>query len=138
MVAQIVSNLHDKMSLMWGSSKDFDKESMILIDAAFLAKWPKLRHEKQQRAINEQLSFLSLPTVRPSFTMITWNINSLRKRYSLMQTIITEHLPDILFLQETKLTDEDFDKLVMGRRAFTFENFTAVGLHSDEFIKIIK
>ena len=93
---------------------------MILIDAAFLAKWPKLRHEKQQRAINEQLSFLSLPTVRPLFTMITWNINSLRKRYSLMQTIITEHLPDILFLQETKLTNEDFDKLVIPRQYYAY------------------
>ena len=61
---------------MWGSSKDFDKESMILIDAAFLAKWSKLRHEIQQRVINEQLSFLSLPTVRPLFIIITWNINS--------------------------------------------------------------
>jgi exodeoxyribonuclease-3 len=105
---------------MWESSKDFDKESMVLIDAEFLNKWPKLRHEKQQRAIREQLSFLSLPTTRPVFTMITWNVNFLRKRFSLMQTVITEHMPDILFLQETKLADEAFDKLALPRQYYAY------------------
>ena len=37
-----------------------------------------------------------------------------------MQTIITEHLPDILFLQETKLMDEDFDKLVIPRQYYAY------------------
>ena len=43
--------------------------------------------------------------------IITWNINSLRKRFSLMTALIAHEQPDVLLLQETKVIDSEFDKL---------------------------
>ena len=51
-----------------------------------------------------------------------------------MQTVITEHLPDILFLQETKLTDEAFDKLVVPWQYYAYrtgqKQFNGVAAYS--------
>jgi exodeoxyribonuclease-3 len=40
--------------------------------------------------------------------LVTWNINSLRARLDLAERFIAAHDPDILCLQETKVTDELF------------------------------
>ena len=51
-----------------------------------------------------------------------------------MQSVITTHLPDILFLQETKLTDEAFDKLVVPRQYYAYrtcqKQFNSVAAYS--------
>ena len=51
-----------------------------------------------------------------------------------MQSVITEHLPDIFFLQETKLTDEAFDKLVVPRQYYAYragqKQFNGVAAYS--------
>ncbi|MFO1242296.1 MAG: exodeoxyribonuclease III [Rickettsiales bacterium] len=54
----------------------------------------------------------------------TWNINSVRLRMPLVKKLAKEHAPDILCLQETKVTDElfpesDLDKLGFKHRFFS-------------------
>jgi exodeoxyribonuclease-3 len=43
-----------------------------------------------------------------SFTVATWNINSVRLRLPLVERFLLEHRPDVLCLQETKCPDELF------------------------------
>src|SRR5437868_11949107 len=38
----------------------------------------------------------------------TWNVNSIRKRLPLVLEWATQHRPDVLCLQETKVQDSDF------------------------------
>lgn len=40
--------------------------------------------------------------------IITWNVNSVRKRLPLIMDLLTEEQPDFLFLQETKVVNESF------------------------------
>jgi exodeoxyribonuclease-3 len=40
--------------------------------------------------------------------IISWNVNSIRIRINLLSKLINEQNPDIICLQETKATDEDF------------------------------
>lgn len=42
------------------------------------------------------------------FKIATWNVNSLRVRLTQVLSWLTEHQPDVLALQETKVIDEDF------------------------------
>ena len=47
-------------------------------------------------------------TVRRSFRVATWNINSLRLRLPLLRTLISALDPDVICLQETKVPDALF------------------------------
>lgn len=49
----------------------------------------------------------------------TWNVNSLRVRLAHVLAWLEEHQPDVLALQETKVTDDKFP----------LEEFTALGYH---------
>jgi exodeoxyribonuclease-3 len=40
--------------------------------------------------------------------IVTWNVNSLRARVERVEQWMTEHKPDVLLLQETKCSDENF------------------------------
>jgi exodeoxyribonuclease III len=40
--------------------------------------------------------------------IITWNINSVRKRLDLLKALLEREKPDVICLQETKVQDEDF------------------------------
>ncbi len=42
--------------------------------------------------------------------IISWNINSLRARLDLLSELIKAEAPDVVLLQETKVTDQDFPK----------------------------
>jgi len=53
------------------------------------------------------------------FTIATWNINSLRLRQSLLDTLIAELRPDVLCLQETKVPDELFPEFLAENTGFT-------------------
>src|SRR5579863_2785921 len=44
----------------------------------------------------------------PSIKIATWNINSVRLRIDLVTKFLTAYEPDLLCLQETKVTDELF------------------------------
>lgn len=43
-----------------------------------------------------------------TFTIATWNINSVRLRMPLVERLLREHAPDVLCLQETKVPDDLF------------------------------
>ena len=43
-----------------------------------------------------------------SFSIATWNINSVRLRMPLVEQLLAEHAPDVLCLQETKVPDNLF------------------------------
>ena len=40
--------------------------------------------------------------------IITWNINSVRKRLDLLKDLLDREKPDVICLQETKVQDADF------------------------------
>jgi exodeoxyribonuclease-3 len=42
------------------------------------------------------------------FSVVTWNINSVRLRIELVERYLKEHAPDVLCLQETKCPDANF------------------------------
>lgn len=42
------------------------------------------------------------------FTVVTWNINSVRLRIDLVRRFLADHAPDVLCLQETKCRDAEF------------------------------
>ncbi|HJM73930.1 MAG TPA: endonuclease/exonuclease/phosphatase family protein, partial [Acidimicrobiales bacterium] len=52
--------------------------------------------------------------------IVTWNVNSLKARIERVEAWITAVAPDVLCLQETKMTDE----------AFPHDRFTALGYQS--------
>jgi exodeoxyribonuclease III len=43
-----------------------------------------------------------------SFSIATWNINSVRLRLPIVERLLTEYAPDVLCLQETKCPDDQF------------------------------
>ena len=53
----------------------------------------------------------------------TWNVNSVRQRLPRLLPWLDERRPDVVCLQETKLTDAAFDELLgeeLGRRGYAF------------------
>ncbi|MGO7778480.1 endonuclease/exonuclease/phosphatase family protein, partial [Rhizobium johnstonii] len=42
------------------------------------------------------------------FSITTWNINSVRLRMPIVEQLVLKHRPDILCLQETKVTNDLF------------------------------
>ncbi len=54
-----------------------------------------------------------------SYTLATWNVNSLRVRLEQVLAWLQEHKPDVLVLQEIKMTNE----------MFPLETFTNLGYH---------
>ena len=78
-------------------------------------EWPMIRHEQQTRKLQANLNSITLRSlnirVNNGLKIITWNINSLRKRYPLLTALIAHEQPDILLLQETKVIEAEFDKL---------------------------
>lgn len=50
--------------------------------------------------------------------IVSFNVNSIRKRFHQLEAVLDKHSPEIVALQETKVSDEDFP----------FEDFKALGL----------
>jgi exodeoxyribonuclease-3 len=40
--------------------------------------------------------------------LVTWNVNSIRQRLERLLALLARHVPDVVCLQETKVTDADF------------------------------
>ena len=49
-----------------------------------------------------------MPAMATSFTVASWNINSVRFRMDIVERFLREAAPDVLCLQETKVVDGDF------------------------------
>jgi len=60
--------------------------------------------------------------------LVTWNINSVRARLAPIETFIKTHDPDILCLQETKATDNDFPLKFFLKQGF--EHYEIAGQKS--------
>jgi exodeoxyribonuclease-3 len=60
----------------------------------------------------------NIKTRNPHLSIVTWNVNSLRKRYDMVMAFIQIEKPSVLFLQETKMEDSEFDKLVFPPHYF--------------------
>jgi exodeoxyribonuclease-3 len=54
----------------------------------------------------------------PRLTIATWNINSLRLRKSLLDTLISQLAPDVICLQETKVPDALFPEDIAAATGF--------------------
>jgi len=52
--------------------------------------------------------------------IISWNINSLRLRLSLLKKFIKENCPDIICLQEIKVSNDDFPYLEVSSLGYDF------------------
>lgn len=52
--------------------------------------------------------------------IVTWNVNSLRARLPRVQELLEQHVPDVVLLQETKVSPE----------AFPHEELAALGYHA--------
>lgn len=50
--------------------------------------------------------------------VITWNVNSLRSRLPRLLALLERECPDIVCLQETKLSDLDFPLLALGQAGY--------------------
>ena len=53
-----------------------------------------------------------------SFTLATWNINSVRLRIKLVLRFLRQVAPDVLCLQETKTVDEHFPRAAFEKAGF--------------------
>lgn len=57
---------------------------------------------------SDHLTLQDAPSPPERLTVVTWNVNSIRSRFPLLEAFLREHAPDILCLQETKTTDDRF------------------------------
>jgi exodeoxyribonuclease III len=55
--------------------------------------------------------------------IVTWNVNSIRQRMPRLLALLDRHDPDVVCLQETKLTDD----------AFPFDEVMAAGYHASSY-----
>lgn len=55
----------------------------------------------------------------PGFSLLTWNVNSIRARLDPTLTYIDEHEPDIVCLQETKVEDKVFPRVPFMELGYT-------------------
>ena len=59
----------------------------------------------------------------------SWNINSVRARMPLVERLITEHQPDILCLQETKVLDNIFPPDLFERHGYLHRQLNGQRMH---------
>ena len=60
-----------------------------------------------------------------TFSVATWNINSVRLRMPLVEQFLSDYQPDVLCLQETKCPDDQFPS--KGFRALGYEHIAISG-----------
>jgi exodeoxyribonuclease-3 len=59
----------------------------------------------------------------PGMKITTWNVNSLRARLTHVLDFVREHRPDVLCLQETKVTDDQFPREVLEDEGYDLTFF---------------
>ncbi len=58
-----------------------------------------------------------VPTTVGAMRVVTWNVNSVKQRMPRLLPWLDQRQPDVLCMQETKLTDEAFARLLAGELA---------------------
>ena len=66
---------------------------------------------------------MSLVQNRSQLKITTWNINSVRKRIELIKIFIKDFAPDILLLQETKVSNELFPYQIFQEIGYSFTHY---------------
>lgn len=64
-----------------------------------------------------------------SLKIVSWNINSVRYRLDLVERFIKEYAPDILCLQETKVTDDAFPEGPFRQMGYNFQLLNGQPMH---------
>lgn len=64
-----------------------------------------------------------------TFTIASWNINSVRARMPIVERLLVEHSPDILCLQETKATDDVFPTEMFERHGYRHRRLRGQKMH---------
>ena len=59
----------------------------------------------------------------------SWNINSVRARIGIVERFLTEHAPDVLCLQETKVIDGDFPHAMFERLGYVHRRLNGQRMH---------
>ena len=59
----------------------------------------------------------------------TWNINSVRFRLDIVERFLTEHAPDVLCLQETKVIDADFPHAMFEALGYRYRLLNGQKMH---------
>jgi exodeoxyribonuclease-3 len=67
--------------------------------------------------------------VSKTFTIASWNINSVRARLPIVERLLREHKPDVLCLQETKATDDVFPAEFFARLGFKHRYLRGQKMH---------
>jgi exodeoxyribonuclease-3 len=67
--------------------------------------------------------------VSKKLKIASWNINSVRARTALVERLITEHQPDILCLQETKVMDNIFPFELFDRHGYVHRQLNGQRMH---------
>lgn len=62
-------------------------------------------------------------------TIASWNINSVRARLDIVEKLLTEHRPDILCLQETKVVDGSFPAAAFHKLGYTHQILHGQPMH---------
>jgi exodeoxyribonuclease-3 len=64
-----------------------------------------------------------------SFSVASWNINSVRFRLDIVERFLVEHAPDILCLQETKVIDDSFPHAFFEALGYTHRKICGQRMH---------
>lgn len=80
-----------------------------------------------ESTISPQVGLLAGPGGPPSrlrpfeiaLRIVTWNVNSLRVRLPRVLQLLAEHAPDVVCLQETKTTDDQFPVIELAGAGYT-------------------
>ena len=59
----------------------------------------------------------------------SWNINSVRARLAIVERFLTDHAPDVLCLQETKVVDGDFPHAMFERLGYVHRRLNGQRMH---------
>ncbi len=64
--------------------------------------------------------------------VVTWNVNSLRARMPRMEELLTQHQPDVVLLQETKVSPEQFPHAELAALGYHAVDSSSDGGPSDQ------
>ncbi len=70
-----------------------------------------------------------------TFSVASWNINSVRFRIDIVAAFLTDHAPDVLCLQETKVIDGDFPSAAF--RALGYDHIVVHGQRMHHGVAIV-
>ena len=64
-----------------------------------------------------------------TFSIASWNVNSVRARMDIVQQFLRERAPDVLCLQETKVEDHIFPAAEFARLGYTHQRLNGQRMH---------